>query len=363
MIGVGFISGAEIYEFFVRFGNFCYVGIGLFFVLNFLFCFKILMGDNHQNNITKLYLFKNKRANNTFLNKNKIKKTIIFFNVLLIASAMFSGLRVLSKSLFNDNYFIAMILCVLFVFLVLYFGINGLSKVDSFVFVFVVVLVILFGAKAFGGQANFESVKTTNWAFGGSAGMLLGSLLFSSLYVFMNIVQIEPLYEESGIIFSKKTAAIVSFLFSAFLTIVLVVFVEFMIVNMSISSSSMPFLAYFAGKGGAMHIVFVLGLFFAILTTLLSCLLGVKRPIINFLNNKFAAFSIKERKSKTISKSQNLGKLHKKNKKLNFDFKNFLATTICVFIAFAIGFVDFHVFVSIIYPAIGVLNFVIFVFL
>ena len=106
IVGVGFVSGAEIYSFYVRFGNFAYLGVFVFFVLiNFLLN-KIFKDFDNIENIVKVNNLNKNHTKYTILTKSKIKSLLINLNVLLVASAMFAGLFSLIKNLFYHNYFV-----------------------------------------------------------------------------------------------------------------------------------------------------------------------------------------------------------------------------------------------------------------
>lgn len=359
IVGVGFISGAEIYEFFVKFGNYYYIGIAVFFVLNFILSYKILASNTKSNITLKMQKIDNNKAKSTNNSKNLIKSILIFVNVLLMSAAMISGIKILAINLLNNNYILVIILCLLFIFSVLLFGIKGLSKVDYFVFIFVLVITIFFAGNKSANISSSQVAANADWAFGGSFGQIVSIIIFACLYVFMNIVQVEPLYKESELKLSKGLALIFSLIFSAFLTSVLVVFVSFLMNHSELFDASMPFLKYFSNMGGAVYVVFVFGLFFAIITTLLSCLIGVKRGMLNVLGAKVTGF--KTKKQPTIVKNEL--EFSKNKKKFSFNFKNFVATMLSVALAFVLSFVGFNIYVSIIYPIIGVVNFIIFVFL
>lgn len=333
-IGVGFVSGAEIFEFFVKFKAFSIFGILLFFVMSFLFCRKILLiSNNNQNQNSKinkinLKMQKNQKINNknTFNIKNYLKNLIVFLNVFLISSAMFSGLKNLIKNLFFDNYFLTIILCFLFCFFLVLIGVKGLEKIDVLVVVFVILILIYF---SFDKSFNFITIfKFENNLVSKSIFLSLGSLLFAALYVFMNILQFQPIVEQCEVVFSNKSASIFSLIFSVILSLFLVIFTVFLLNNPWLTDDSMPFLKFFTKEGGFALKLFSFGLLMCLLTTLITCLIGVKKMVLS-----------------------------------RFNLSNFSATSICVSACLVVSILPFNFFVSVIYPFLGVLNFIVFVFL
>lgn len=320
VVGVGFVSGAEIYEVFVRFGDFWVLSVIVFFVLMFLLTYKIIYSQNKIQKSQKLYNLQKETIKNTFLSKIQIKSILLFVGVVLISGAMFSGLKTLLFELCDSNYGFWFVGCVFIIFFVLFVGIGGLQKMDYFVLVFLAFVCVIFcnsnGGKVFSGSA-FVFGKTKSF---------FGSLFFGTLYVFMNILQIQPIVSEFDFKLSKKTAISLSLVFSSLMTAILVLFVLFFRSHIELAECSMPFLEFFKGQGSGLFYVFCLGLVFSLVSSLLSSLLGVKRF-------------------------------------LRFKLSNFWASLFAVFMGLILSVFDFSFFVSFVYPLVGFINFIIFVFL
>lgn len=327
ILGVGFISGSEIYEFFVRFKNYLPLTIGLFFVLIFILTRKVFLQNNNYQKTLKMQNMTKVSNKNTFLLKFKIKKVLLFFNCFAVSSAMFSGLNVLCKKLFFNNYYLPILITLVLVFFILLIGLKGLSKIDYLVVVFLMFIITIFcielKSNSFDEVVMLSSISLSEF----SLGSFLGALFFAVNYVFMNIIQIQPVLGEFNIVAGKKQINIISFLFAFLLTFVLAIFSIFLLNNMSYANFSMPFLEFFSQKSKLIYFIYVVGLILALVSSLIGCLFGVKREIMNY--------------AKT----------------------NLFATIASVFATFVFGFIDFKVFVTVIYPIVGVINFIIFVFL
>ena len=319
--GVGFISGAELYHSFARFGAFGYTGIILFFCLFSALSYKILSDKIIYKNNLKMQNCNEIVSKNTIYGNFNFKSILTFFNVLMISSAMFSGLRELLKTLFYDNYYFLYALSLIIVFLILFYGVKGLSKFNLFVILF------LFAIKIF--MLNEINFKTININFNNLWGYknIIKSLGFSFVFVFMNIVELQPVVSEFDINFSKRTAKVFSLIFSFFVAFVMIVFVLFLQHHKYVANEPMPLLSYFATRGTILKFFFSIGLLIALLSTLMACLLGVKRGILNKVGD------------------------------------NFFATSLAVVFSLLLGCFNFSFFVSVIYPIIGIMNFIIFVFL
>ena len=99
--------------------------------------------------------------------------------------------------------------------------------------------------------------------------------------------------------------------------------------NRKLAEFEMPILAYFAESSTVLKTIFCFGIIFALLSTLVTCLLGVKRCVRN-----------------SIAGSTNLG-----------------ACFLSVMLAIIIGLLPYSFFTKSIYPIIGIINFIVFVFL
>lgn len=323
VVGVGFISGAEIYQFFVRFGKFSYLGVFIFFLLMFFLTNKILKQNQHSQNVLKMNNYTKNMVNNTFLLKFKVKSKLLFFNILMMSSAMFAGLFNLINKLFFNNYILLSILAVLIIFIILFFGISCLQKFD-----YLVLFLIGFICCYFCFNLSVDNEKAIQtYTYLNNAKYCLLAVLFSVLYVFMNVVQIQPIINENNIHMSNRLRKILSFTFALILTLLLTLFIAFFNNNLYLKNAEMPFLKFFKMKNGFAYIMFVIGLVFALFSSLITSLLGVK----NFLNQKLNS--------------------------------NLLSTFGAVVLSCFISLLGFSKFVSVVYPLIGFINFVVYVFL
>lgn len=322
LVGVGFLSGAEIFEFFARFQKYSYLGILIFFVLMFILSYKILDSNNLNENALNMYNFNKKIHKNTSLLKFRLKSIIVNFNVLMIASAMFSGLYELTNKLFYHNGIFIFLTCVFIVFYILIKGIGCFSKVNFFI-----VILLIFVTFVLIKNLNNNYQTITNIKLDNSCNSITLSCLFPIVYIFMNIVEIQPVIKESGLKFNRKGKCVFSLCFSLILTTILFVFTLFLQNHMNLCNSAMPLLDFFKSEGGILYTIFTFGLLGGLISTLIACLIGVKRGFV------------------------------RKN------FSNTSASFVAVFLALLIGIINFKFFVKIIYPIIGILNFIVFVFL
>lgn len=349
MIGAGFFSGAEIYQFFARFGYYSIIGIVLFFGVCFFVVYKMLLNKllkqinddkklfNHETNLKnqvnsvvkiknetefKLYNSSKKYLKNTFLNKVAIKEILLFFNFLLISGAMISGLKFLIFELLKNNNIFIFLSLILIVFLCVCFDFKGLEKFNLIVFgLFVFVLVCV------AGEFEFFKISVQANNFNCFQNITISSFL-ALLYVFMNVGTIQPVIDSFNFDYTKKYSFKIAFLFSLFLTIVISFYVLFLFqIGEGVVGEQMPLLSVFQNMGRFEEILFIIGMFFALISTLISCLIGAKRDF------------------------EKVG------------FSKITAVLGAMLSSLILSQINFSTFVSYIYPVVGFINFVIYVFL
>lgn len=342
IVGVGFVSGAEIYEFFVRFGEFKFVGIAFVFIFTFLLIYKILRNLQKAKNCKSIQILSKNDIKTIEINKKTVRSLLIFLCTCLVCGAMVSGLRVLSFGLFNKEGIILVVVVLLLAGLLLFLGLSSISKFDYLVLVFLFILSIYFTFSKFSNQLEW-SAYGSNLSTASGLKLFFFSGFFGALYVFMNIIQAEPILHECNISLSKKKSAAFSALFATLVCCILFIFVNFASKNLFLADFSMPFLTHFAMRGGAMLVVFSIGLFLALVSGLLSALFAVKHFLVSRIKSPY-----------TLNKS---GKSRLKVK------YNLLFTALAILLSVGFGFINFDVYISIIYPIIGGVNFVILLFL
>lgn len=314
VVGVGFLTGAEVQDFFARFGKNSVVGIVVIAVLFFVMASK-MFEEKQQSKICIKMQKRNKIiTKNTFLNKNNIKNILVFFNLLMISGAMISGLKRTLFNLLKHNYCVVFLICIIFVFVLLIFGFQGLSKFNYFVIGFAI-FVLFFASKHIGDCLLGFSFKTNvscenfgaisagcrAWNVSGIATsasvflleMLAGNFEFglsvlagvmAVIYVFMNIVEVQPVVEESPVTLTKKQAKWFCFVFAVVVAGMICVLDVFLNNNPLIAENDMPMMAFFDGSP-LLGKLFCVGLVCALLSTLLVCLIGVKARLVAWMED------------------------------------------------------------------------------
>lgn len=246
-----------------------------------------------------------------------LKKAIFALSELLIASAMVSGLLETSRILFSKIWFIVF-LCAIFIVCFMYF-----RSIKCFVFYnYFVAIFVLFVVACLLLNNNYNN--TLNLLGLGYKNITI-SMLFSCIYVFMNISEIRPILINLKTLKTRKKKIIFACIFSLTLILLIIAFSVTLFCSPELSKFSMPFLLLFKNNGGVVYYVFIIGLVLAMISTAEACLMGV--------NNRI---------------------------KFDKNDENF-TKTIIIILSLLFGQIPFAFFVKGVYPLIAVLN--LFVFL
>lgn len=253
-IGVGFITGAEIWFYFARFGAALVFGVAIFAVL---MVFLIVFALRPSETLSQKFL--------------RFKRAIFAVSELLIASAMMSGLLETTKMLFSKAWLLVFLAAILVVCLLFYNNIKSFVIYNYFVagfVIFVATFLLL--------NNNYNSV---------SLDIDLGyknitkSILFAALYVFMNIAEMRPIFNSVQGLKSKKRKYIFAICISLTLALFVILFGFTLFCNKDLTQFSMPFLLLFKNNGGAVYYIFLAGLVLAMISTAESCLIGANSRI------------------------------------------------------------------------------------
>lgn len=299
-IGVGFVTGAEIWFYFARFKLAMIFGLVVFAGLSAALVYFSLKGEQLQ---SKKF--------------SRVKTTISGVSELLVASAMMSGLLEISKNLFGRLWLLVFLCSILIVGFLFFKGLKSFIIYNYFVAIFVLFVIIFLLC-----NNNYFSINiSSDFNFKN----VFFSMLFAAIYMFMNIAEIRPILLNVNGLNSKKKKFFFSLAISLVLILLIVTFSVALFANLHVVSFSMPFLLYFKNSGGVVYHSFLVGLVMTMVSTAESCLMGVNERLNNSKNNE------KFIKSMVIISS------------------------------LIIGQISFSCFIKIVYPFIAILNFGLFV--
>ena len=164
-------------------------------------------------------------------------------------------------------------------FVLLYFGVDQLVEFNCFVIFIIAAIIFVMAKSTVGYTTNLGDIFNANLGLH-SFKNITTPILFSGVYVFMNIVQIQPVCEAVGIRQNKKSNIIYSLVFSLIMTFIVCLFVLFLSNHECLCEYDMPLLAFFKIKGNKFLLsLFSVGMFACLISTLLSCLLGIKQGL------------------------------------------------------------------------------------
>lgn len=299
-VGVGFITGAEIWFYFARFGWAMLVGLAVFAVLCFYLSYYCQVSNNS---------FPKKLS--TFRNASS------FVCEIFVSSAMISGLSEVSKTLFGGWWVIAFLLSIIIISLLLFRGNKSFVFYNYFVAGFIVFAIVILFLIDNNPQEKFSVNFTLKNCF--------SSALFSFFYAFMNIAEIKSILFENAEVYSKKQKIFVA-LFLSLILILLVITLSLLTFKfVRFSNDSMPFLSVIKTKSFVLTLVFATGLEMCMISTAEACLIGAKNKLFFRCNDE------------------------------NF------SRILVILLSLLLSQISFKIFVQIIYPVIAILNFVMFI--
>ena len=242
-IGAGFASGKEIVVYFSRFGYIAiFSTILVFFLLNYLFKKCLYLGKFSTNN-------------------NLINKYIIMIASIISMSAMLSGSFSVGVNYSLLVGIIFLLLFIIFYLFVMYRGLNCISIIN-FILVPIMIIFILTNL--------LSSLNFNNFNFNFNFLSIETSLIYSIIYISMNIFSLGCFLIEIGKNYTLKqikTASIISsFIICLIITLMILCFNQNDITN----KINVPMQILSKNLGGIFYNFFSLILLFSMFTTLIS---------------------------------------------------------------------------------------------
>ena len=262
-VGVGFITGAEIWFYFARFGGNMLFGLLIFGLLCFFIVY-FALGEGDQ-----------------CTGACKFKHWGLGFSELLVASAMVSGLLDISRNLFGSWWVLIFLLAIFVMIFVFIKGLKSMIIYNYFVAIFIVFVITCLFLFNNENVLNFKQ----NFIFSYDIKSIFLACGFSVIYIFMNSAEMRPILSKYDSKNKRKNKVVFSLLFTLLLIFLISTLSYFLIVNNSIANLSMPFLLLFNNCGDLVKFIFLTGLVLALISTAVACLVGLKEKV-NF-NKKY----------------------------------------------------------------------------
>jgi len=277
IIGGGFASGKEIFEYFAKYGAVALLYVVPLFVLFYMFIKTYLkIGCKIEN-------FNLRSVNKMIYSKNSFSKSkanpydIIFLITFFIsASAMFAGLVGLIKSyLQNLNTFVCYIL-VFGVSLILYkTSLKKFEMLSNLVVPLIIVCIVI---------TSVLSIKGGNFAFNISNANAINLPFKTLTYVGQNTFFACFVIAKLGKNLSPKEQKQTSFLTALILSLLLILGILIFLFNPKLANFDLPFAIISGNLNLIFNIIFAFVILFSIITTYATILTSLKS--FNFNNKK-----------------------------------------------------------------------------
>ena len=260
IIGAGFASGKEIYEYFAKFGAISLLFIVPLFILFYVFIrIYLSVGKKHKDiKVSTLNNYLCKKIN-LFNNSLSYLNIFMFTTFLILCSAMFSGLIALIETYFGD---VNKVFCYLIVILISLFMLKLSPKnIELFSFIVVPLIIICISICAIY-SINSLSLPT-QVDFNGLIGLPPLTLAYSAQNTFLASIVIINLGKTLNAKEQKKVSLIVSVSLCLLITVGILCF----LLNPYLADFDMPFAEISKALNPYFSIMFGFVILFSILTT------------------------------------------------------------------------------------------------
>lgn len=260
IIGAGFASGKEIYEYFAKFGTISLLFIIPLFILFYVFI-RIYLSVGKKHNNIKVNVLNNHlcRKINLFNKSLSYLNIFMFTTFLILCSAMFSGLIALIETYFGD---VDKIFSYIIVILISLFMLK-LSPKSIELFSFIVVPLIIICISICAIYSINSLTLPTQINFNGLIGLPPLTLAYSAQNTFLASIVIINL----GKTLSAKEQKRVSLIVSVSLCLLITVGILCFLLNPYLSDFDMPFAEISKALNPYFSILFGFVILFSILTT------------------------------------------------------------------------------------------------
>lgn len=279
IIGAGFASGKEIFEYFAKYGIYSlFFIIPLFFLFSFFIYNYLKFGKNKNINKSKKILNINKKLSI----KIDIYNAMLFICFLILCSTMFSGLIALFCTYFPYNlkliyFFIAIIISVI----LLNIPFNKIDFISNIIVPLIIVCLILNVIRSFS-SGNF----CINFGVKNILPLPFLIILYASQNTFLCSIIISKLGED----LTKKQMILISIIVSFVLCLLIIFGILCFLFNPKLIYADMPFAEVAISVNPIFSVVFAVILFGSIITTYVTTLSSLqtffsskKKHVSNFI--------------------------------------------------------------------------------
>ncbi len=269
IIGAGFASGKEIFEYFAKYGICSLIFVIPLFVCIYFFLYNYLKFGQNCNNFdlkhSNKYLCKTKKIFGLNFNAFDVG---LFLTFLIHTSAMFSGLVALFSTYLPSGYkFIYFIIALIITVVLIKTSFNSF-KVLSFLVVPLIILCLLLNV-----VCSFNSgTISTNFGITNILPLPLLTIVYASQNTFFSSFIIIKLGKD----LNNKQRHLICFLTSLILCILITLGILCFMFNPKLAYNQMPFAEVAIAVNPIFSIIFAIILFGSIITTHATCLASLK---------------------------------------------------------------------------------------
>lgn len=276
LIGAGFISGQEMYQFFYSYGMNGIIGLIICSLLISFIIYKTLsiIVENKINNYKEFLEATNKKSNRKYLNISFITNTIVNIFIFITFCIMIAGFGAYLEQEFKINSIIGSCILAVICWYIFKKNVQGIVKVNGILIPIIILFIGFIGIYNIK-TIDFNIIKN-NCIVSNNGNFFISSILYCSYNVILLIPVIVTLKDY---IKTKKQAKIVSIITAIVVFMLsIIIFSLLARINTDISSIQMPMAFVIAQDFSQFRIIYGIIILMAILTTAVS--LGI-----SFLEN------------------------------------------------------------------------------
>lgn len=274
IIGAGFASGKEIFEYFAKYGIYSlFFIIPLFIFFSFFIYIYLSFGQQTKGlqfkNANKL-LYQGKKIFN--LNFN-LFNMFLFFSFLILSSAMFSALISLMQTYFPYGHkLLYFLIAIIITILLLNISFNKLSSLSNFIVPLIIICLLLNVVCSF---------KSGNFCFNFGISNILPLPFLTLMYTSQNTFFCSVIISKLGKEVNKQEKIAISLIVSGVLSLLILIGILCFLFNPKLIYADMPFAEVAIAINPIFSFIFAIILFGSILTTYITSLSSLQEMFIN----------------------------------------------------------------------------------
>ncbi len=258
VIGAGFASGQEIFQFFVKYGREGMIGLfgaGVLFILGGVIFLKLSKHIGVELYYQIFYKLLGKRS-------GFVVDLIYIVFTLGSISVMLAGSGTIIKEALGLRYSIGVLLTLLVVMVIIFAGVRGILIANTFLIPFLI-LVIVYTCLSylFTGLVEVEEIVST----ANTIPWYLSGMMYVSFNIFLSMALLTTI----GSKVKDQRILTLGGIVGGFLLMVIMLAMGFVMYSFfsEIRFAEMPMLVIADYSGGNLHLIYMLGLWFAMITT------------------------------------------------------------------------------------------------